>query len=208
MIDAAVEAYVDAHTTAAPPELAELEEEARRALPFPSMLSGHVVGRFLETLVAIQRPQLVVEVGTYAGLSALWMARTLPPGGRIVTLEIEKAHAEFAQRWFDRVEGGDRIELRLGPAIDALRALDGPFDLVFIDAEKTGYPAYLDAALEKLSPHGLVVADNTLREGRVLDPESESEHAMAAFNDRVCRDASLAAVQLTVRDGLSLIRRA
>jgi len=173
------------------------------------MLSGHVVGRLLETLVALARPRIVLEIGTYAGLSALWMVRALPEGGRIVTCELDDAAADFAQGWFDRTPGGDRIDLRRGPALDTIAQLDGPVDLVFIDADKTGYPAYLDAVLPKLARNGLIVADNVLRSGRVLEPTpDDGTRAIQAFNDRVASDPTLVATLLTVRDGLLLIRRA
>jgi caffeoyl-CoA O-methyltransferase len=150
----------------------------------------------------------VLEIGTFSGASALWMARGLPPGGRIVTCENDPERAAFARRAIADAGEGHRVELVEGPALDTIAALDGPFDLVFIDADKEGYPAYLDAVLPKLADGGLVVADNTLREGKVLDPRGSADAAIARFNDRVVADPSLVAVQLTVRDGLTLIRRA
>jgi caffeoyl-CoA O-methyltransferase len=202
-----VEAYTAAHTTPLPAWWDATRAEAAETLPYPQMLSGHVVGQLLATLVAAVRPTLVVEVGTFAGTSALAMAGALPPGGRIVTLEIEDRHADFAQRHIDASPHADRIELRRGPALESLAALDGPFDLVFIDADKTGYPDYYEAALAKLSPHGLIVADNTLRDGEVLDPHDEGSRVMAELNDRWAADERIVATQLTVRDGVTLIRR-
>ncbi|HEU4976859.1 MAG TPA: O-methyltransferase [Baekduia sp.] len=207
LVGAGVEGYVAAHTTAFGDDLVALHERAARDLPYPSMLSGPVVGRLLETLVFALRPRLVVEVGTYAGFSALAMAGALPPGGRIVTCEIDDAHADYAQRAFDASPLGDRIELRRGPALETLAALDGPFDLVFIDADKTGYPDYYEASLAKLSPNGLIVADNTLRSGRVLDPQDAGDRALAQLNDRWVADERVVATQLTVRDGVTIIRR-
>jgi caffeoyl-CoA O-methyltransferase len=208
MIDAAIEAYAEAHTTAPPDHLVRLDEETRATLPVPEMLSGPVVGRFLETLVFLHRPQLILEIGTYSGGSALWMVRALPPGGRIVTLEIDQANAAFARRHIEAAGEQDRIDLRVGPALEAIEQLDGPFDMVFIDADKPGYPAYLDAVLPKLAPGGVVIADNTLRGGTVLEPDDEGGRAIAAFNDRAAGDPALVTVQLTVRDGLTLIRKA
>jgi caffeoyl-CoA O-methyltransferase len=201
-----VEAYAAAHTTALPSWLQRLHAEAVAELPYPSMLSGPVVGRLLETLVFALRPQLVVEVGTYAGFSALAMAAALPPGGRIVTLELSDAHADFAQRHVDASPYADRIEIVRGPALESLAALDGPYDLVFIDADKTGYPDYYEAALAKLAPTGLIAVDNTLRDGGVLAPDSDGDRAIAALNDRWAADERVIATQLTVRDGLTLLR--
>jgi caffeoyl-CoA O-methyltransferase len=205
----AVDAYVDAHTTPLPDWWDAAHAEAAETLPWPAMLSGHVVGRLLETLVFALAPELVVEVGTYAGTSALAMAGALPPSGRIVTLEIDDAHADFAQRHIDASPYADRIEIRRGPALESLAALDGPYDLVFIDADKTGYPDYYEAALAKLAPRGLIVADNTLRDGKVLTPEEADEgtRVMAALNDRWAADERVVATQLTVRDGVTILRR-
>ncbi|HWI75234.1 MAG TPA: O-methyltransferase [Baekduia sp.] len=202
-----VEAYAAAHTTALPPWLQRVHAEAVAELPYPSMLSGPVVGRLLETLVFALRPQLVVEVGTYAGYSALAMAGALPPGGRLVTLELNEVHADFAQRHVDASPYADRIEIVRGPALASLDRLDGPFDMVFIDADKTGYPDYYEAALAKLSPGGLIVVDNTLHDGGVLDPSDEGDRTIAALNDRWASDERVVATQLTVRDGLTLLRR-
>jgi caffeoyl-CoA O-methyltransferase len=207
LVRADVEAYADAHTTPYPDAMADLLREAAEVLPYPQMLSGPVVGRLLETLVFALQPRLVVEIGTYAGWSALAMAAALPEGGRLVTLELEDAYADFAQRHVDASPYADRIEIRRGPALDSLAALSGPFDLVFIDADKTGYPEYYEAALAKLAPGGLIVADNTLRDGRVLAPSDESDRVIAELNARWAADERVIATQLTVRDGVTILRR-
>ena len=137
------------------------------------------------------------------------MAQALPADGRIVTCDVDPEAAAFARAAW-ATAGEERIELRLGPALETIAALDGPFDLVFIDADKVSYPAYLDAVLPKLAPRGLIVADNTLRDGRALDPTpgDQGTEAIAAFNARVASDPALVATLLTVRDGVTLIRRA
>jgi caffeoyl-CoA O-methyltransferase len=204
-----LEAYIEAHTT--PPErhLATLAEETRATLNAPQMLTGTVEGRFLEALVWTARPQLVLELGTYSGYSALAMAAALPPGGRIVTCELSDEHADFAQRHISASPYADRIELRRGPALDTVATLDGPFDLVFIDADKPNYVNYYEAVLPKLAERGLIAADNTLWSGNVADEEDQSDAAMAlrAFNDRVRDDDRVVCVMLSVRDGITLIHR-
>jgi caffeoyl-CoA O-methyltransferase len=207
---AGVEAYVEEHTTSMPAFLDALAEETRATLPSPGMLSGPVEGRFLQTLVFLARPRLVLEIGTYSGYSALAMAGALPEDGRIVTCEVSEEHAAFARRHIEGSPHGDRIELRVGPALDTIAQLEGPFDLVFIDADKPAYGDYYEAALPKLGPHGLIVVDNTLWSGDVVEPAPESENARAlqAFNDLVAGDARVVSVMLTVRDGITLIRRA
>jgi caffeoyl-CoA O-methyltransferase len=208
LVEPRIDAYAEAHTTPFPAAFNAAYDEAVRELPYPSMLSGQVVGRLLETLVFALRPKLVVEIGTYAGTSALAMAGGLPEGGRIVTLELDDAHADFAQRHIDASPYADRIEIRRGPALESLEQLDGPYDLVFIDADKTGYPDYFEAALAKLAPGGLIVADNTLRGGDVLAPEGDGDRVIASLNDRWVADDRVVAVQLTVRDGVTILRRA
>ena len=139
------------------------------------------------------------------------MAAALPAGGRLITCELSTEHADFARRHIEASPYAERIELRVGPALETLGTLAGPFDLVFIDADKPGYRGYYEAVLPKLAPHGLIVVDNTLWSGRVLqvgDDAEESTRALAAFNDFVASDPRVVCVMLTVRDGITLIRRA
>jgi predicted O-methyltransferase YrrM len=205
-----IDAYAEEHTT--PPEelLAELAEETKATLPVPEMLTGPVEGRFLELLVFASGARRVLDIGTYSGYSALSMARGLPPGGHIDTCEIEERHAEVARRYIGRSPYADRITVHLGPAQETVARLDGPFDLVFVDADKTGYDAYYEAALPKLAPRGLIVFDNTLQSGRVVDAPDEGEgtRAIVALNRKLRADPRVTCVLLTVRDGVTLVRRA
>src|SRR3954471_22225578 len=197
-----VEAYSEAHTTPLPAGTAALLDEAREALPVPAMLSGAVVGRLLETLVWTGQPKLAVEVGTYAGVSALMIASGLPAGGRLITCEISEDFAAFARRHIDASPYGDRIDLRVAPALDTRATIEEPVDFAFIDADKPGYVDYYEALVPKLSPRGVIAADNTLRGGDVLD----GRDVMNTFNDRVMSDPRTTSVLLPVRDGVTLIR--
>jgi caffeoyl-CoA O-methyltransferase len=210
IIQPAVERYAQEHTTPPDPALERLARETRDTLAFPQMLTGRVEGRFLEMLVWASGAERVLELGTYSGYSALSMAAALPPGGRVLTCEVAPDHAEFAQRHIAASPYADRIELRLGPALETMAQLEGPFDLVFIDADKGNYRNYYEAALPKLSERGVIAVDNTLWSGRVADDSDDSETtvAMREFNDHVAADARVVSVQLTVRDGITLIRRA
>jgi caffeoyl-CoA O-methyltransferase len=205
-----IERYALEHSTPVEPEMDALAEETRTTLPAPGMLSGAVEGRLLEMLVFATGARRVLEFGTYSGYSALSMARALAPGGRIFSLEVSEEHAEFARRHIAESPYADRIEVIVGPALESVERLDGPFDLAFIDADKENYARYYEAALAKLSPRGLIAVDNTLWSGRVLDPDgadaSESTRALAAFNDMVARDERVVCVMLTIRDGVTLIR--
>ena len=205
-----IERYAEAHTTPPPPLLAELAEETRATLQAPQMLTGPIEGRFLQQLVFATGARRVLELGTYSGYSALSMAAVLPPDGRIITCEVSDEHADFAQRHIDASAYADRIEIRRGPALDTVRSLDGPFDLVFIDADKSGYADYFDAVVPKLAPNGLIAVDNTLWSGRVADASEtdETTEVIRAFNDKIRDDPRVVSVMLTVRDGVTLARRA
>ena len=204
VIDPRIEAYAERMSSPHEALLAELSAETARALGSPQMLTGPVAGRFLETLVWISQPKRVVEIGTFSGHSALAMAAALPEGGRIDACEIDPERAAFAQRYFDRSPHGSKITLHVGPALETLEQLEGTFDFVFIDADKDGYVDYYEAVLPRLAERGLIVADNTLWSGRVVDEDSP----IAAFNEHVAADARSVQVILSVRDGMTLIRRA
>ena len=203
IVDPALDRYAEEQTTPHPPLLAELAEETRATLDVPQMLTGPVEGRFLQFLVWSLQARRVLEIGTYSGYSALSMAGGLPEGGRIDTCELSEKHAEVARRYIERAGLTDTITVHVGPAQETVERLDGPWDFVFIDADKEGYLAYYEAVLPKLSEHGLIAADNTLRGGRVLEGDVINE-----FNDRVRDDPRVVSVLLTVRDGVTLIRRA
>jgi caffeoyl-CoA O-methyltransferase len=204
LIDPRIAEYVERLSSPHEELLAELSAETAAELGSTVMLTGPVAGRFLELLVWFGRPQRVLEIGTFSGHSALAMAAALPEGGRIDACEIDPERAAFAQRYFDRSPHGSKITLHVGPAAETIDRLEGEFDLVFIDADKGGYGGYYEAVLPRLSARGLIVADNTLADGRVLDGSAE----VIAFNDRVAADPRSVQVILSVRDGMTLIRRA
>ncbi len=210
IVDPRLEAYAEAHTTPPPAYLEELATDLRATLEAPGMMVGRLEGRFLEMLTFALGARSVLEIGTFGGYSALAMAAGLAPGGRITTCEISPVHAEFARRHIAGSPYAEVIEVVVGPALETIASLPGPFDLVFIDADKSGYPAYLEAVLPKLSPRGLIAADNTLWSGRILDPADTTAdtETLRRFNDALSVDPRVVAVQTTVRDGVTLIRPA
>jgi caffeoyl-CoA O-methyltransferase len=205
IIDPRVEEYVERMSSPHEELLAELSDETRASLGHEGMLTGPVAGRLLEMLVWFGRPQRVLEIGTFSGHSALSMAAALPDGGRIDTLEVDPERAAVAQRYFDRSPFADRITLHLGPALETIDRLEGSFDLVFIDADKEGYVDYYEATFPRLGARGLVAADNTLWSGRVVEPDDEGP--ITRFNEHVRTDPRAVVVILSVRDGITLIRR-
>ena len=205
-----VEQYAEEHTTPPAPHLQALAEETRRSMAAPQMMVGALEGRFLELLVFALQPQLVLEIGMFTGYSSLSMAAALPPGGHIVTCDVDPKAEEVARRHIEASPYSDRIEIRMGPALDTIASLEGPFDLVFIDADKTNYRNYYDAVVPKLAARGVIAADNVLWSGQVIDPKDTSDNteALRAFNDYVNADARTVNVMCTVRDGVTLVRRA
>ncbi len=204
-----LERYVERVSTPDPPFLDRARQEAEASLTSPQMLSGPVQGRVLELLVFALQARSVVEIGTYAGYSALAMAEGMPPDGRIVTLELDQGRAEFARRQIAASPHAGRIEVVVGPALESLARLEGPFDFAFVDADKQGYVAYYEALLPKLSPHGLIAADNTLWGARATDGSAgDSDRAVHAFNEHVRDDPRVRSVMLAIREGLTLIRKA
>jgi caffeoyl-CoA O-methyltransferase len=171
------------------------------------MMVGPLEGQLLGWLVWLSGARTVLEIGTFTGYSSISMALNLPDDGRIVSLDVNEETTAIARRYAEEAGVADRIEYRVGPALDALADLDGPFDLVFIDADKENYVDYYENVLPKLSEKGFIVADNVLWSGRVLDDEGdESTEAIKRFNDHVAAGDRVECLMLTVRDGMTLIR--
>jgi caffeoyl-CoA O-methyltransferase len=209
IVDEAAERYAEAHSSPEASLLADVAAATRERSPRAQMMVGHLEGAFLATLVAILRPAHVLEIGTFTGYSAIAMAAALPDGGRITTCDISEEHVAMAREHVERSPYADRVDIRLGAATETIASLEGPFDLVFIDADKSGYDAYYEAVLPKLAAGGLIVVDNVLWRGQVLTEEAQDPDSVAlrAFNDKVAADQRVHAVMLTVRDGMTLVRK-
>ena len=199
-----VEAYADRYTTARAELFERLGEETRATQQSPQMMVGPVEGAFLSFLVTMTNAKRVLEVGTFTGWSSIAMASALSPGGTLVTCDVNEETTAIARRYAEEAGVADRIEYRLGPAVETLATLDGPFDLAFIDADKGGYVDYYEAVLPKLSPRGVIAADNTLFG---LDGNGENAQAISRFNEHVLHDDRVEAVLLPLREGVTLIRR-
>jgi caffeoyl-CoA O-methyltransferase len=207
LTDAGIDQYAFRNTRAENELLRSLEERTHREMDDPQMLTGRVEGRLLKLLVQLCQPRLVLEVGTFTGYSALSMAEGLGPAGRIITCEIDPRAQKFAQAAFDASPDGGKIEIRMGPALETIHSLDEPIDLSFIDADKEHYPDYYEAVLERTRPGGLLILDNMLWSGKVLDPQEEIPRVLAALNRRIAGDDRVENVLLTVRDGVQLVRK-
>jgi caffeoyl-CoA O-methyltransferase len=208
IVPPAIDRYAENFSSPPPTYLRSVIGETRATQPDHEMLTGPVEGRFLELLVFATRARRVLELGTFTGYSALAMAGELPPEGRLVTCEVDPELASIAQRHFDASPLADRIELRVGPALETLAGLSGPFDLVFVDADKENYVSYYERTLPLLAPRGLLAFDNTLWSGDVVDEgdRTPGTEAIRAFNAHVRADPNVVCVLLTIRDGVTVIR--
>jgi len=199
-----IEAYAAAHSTPEPALFAELAAATRAQTTHPQMMVGHLEGLLLKFLVRLVRAKRVLEIGTFTGYSALAMAGALPEDGSIVTCDVDPNATKIARSFWDRSPDGHKIKLALAPALDTIATLDGPFDFVFIDADKVNYVSYWEACVPKVRAGGALLADNVLWSGRVLDPKDPDDHALAAFNQHVLRDARVETVMLPIRDGVTI----
>jgi caffeoyl-CoA O-methyltransferase len=199
-----IDAYALAHSTPESALFAELATVTRAQTTLPQMMVGHTEGLLLKFLVRVSGARRVLEIGTFTGYSALSMAEGLPDDGSIVTCDVDPKATTIAQSFWDRSPHGQKIALKLAPALDTIATLAGPIDLVFIDADKTNYVRYWDACVPKMRAGGLLVTDNVLWSGRVLDPKEADDQALAAFNEHVLRDPRVELVMLPIRDGITL----
>lgn len=205
----ALDAYVEEHSRARGPLYDELKRVTFEKVRSPNMQVGRVEGALLAMLVKISGAKRVLEIGTFTGYSALSMAEALPPDGKVVTCDIDPVAVGIAKEFFARSGFGERIESRMGDALDGVRAMPASemYDLVFLDADKARYPDYYEAILPHVPSGGLFLADNTLWSGAVLDPKTPDDIGITTFNDRVTKDPRVENVLLPVRDGVMLVRK-
>ncbi|MCY1139489.1 class I SAM-dependent methyltransferase [Actinoplanes sp. Pm04-4] len=210
IIDPAVSDYLLEHCTPADDVLRDLAAETQKAFPDAAgMQISHDEGELLTMLVRLIGARVAVEVGVFTGYSSICVARGLPKDGRLLACDVSEEFTNVARRYWSRAGVDDVIELNLGPAVDTLRALspDPIVDFSFVDADKIGYPAYYEELVPRTRPGGLIVLDNTLRDGRVLDPTHEWDIAVRDLNDRIVADDRVESVMLPVRDGVTLVRK-
>lgn len=188
--------------------LSQLNRDTHVNLLRPRMLSGHLQGRILKMICRMISPVRILELGTFTGYSALCMAEALPDNGELHTIEIDDELETFILKYFDRSPYRDRIHLHIGDAREVVPRLDGPFDMVFIDANKRLYCDYYDLVFDKVRPGGFILADNTLWDGKILQPPLPSDAqtiGIMRFNEKIAADTRVEKVILPLRDGLTLI---
>ena len=209
LVSADIEAYAQAHSMPESDLCRALREETQRCMEAPQMMVGPLEGAFLKMMTQLVRATSVLEIGMFTRYSALCFGEALPANGTVLTCEIDEESAALARRYFAQSPIGKKIEICMGPALETMRHLKGPFDLIFIDADKINYVNYYRRALDLLSPQGVILIDNVLWDGDVLKqpPPDEKTAAIQELNRVVATDPCVTAVLVTIRDGVLVIRK-
>ena len=210
-IDPELLAYCESHTSEEDPLLKKIVRETQAKVLMPRMISGHLQGKILELFVKMLRPKTILEIGTYTGYSGICMARGLAEGGKLITLDINDELETMVRGFFEESGLASQIDYRLGNALDIIHSLEGPFDLVFIDADKFNYSNYYDLVIDKMPSGGIILADNVLWSGKVL-PEGRKKldkdtEAILEFNRKVHQDSRVENSILPIRDGILMARK-
>jgi caffeoyl-CoA O-methyltransferase len=207
LVSADIEAYAQVHSMPESDLCRALREETQRRMESPQMIVGPLEGAFLKMMAQLVQAKRVLEIGMFTGYSALCFAEALPAEGTVLTCEIDEESAALAQQYFARSPIGGKIEVRMGPALETMRHLKGPFDLIFIDADKINYVNYYRRALDLVSPRGVILIDNVLWDGEVLKQPAPDENtaAIQELNRTVSSDPRVSAVLVTIRDGVLVV---
>jgi caffeoyl-CoA O-methyltransferase len=210
LVSSDIEAYADSHSMPESSVCRALREETHRTMEHPQMLVGPLEGAFLKMMTQLVGARRVLEIGMFTGYSALCFADALPEDGTVITCDIDEKAAAMAKRYIAQAPFGKKISIRMGPALETMRTLSGPFDLIFIDADKINYLNYYRRSLDLLAPGGVILIDNVLWSGEVLKqpPPDESTAAIQELNRTVSADSRVTAVLITIRDGILVVRKA
>lgn len=206
----AIQQYVEKHSQEEPPLLQQLDRETHAKVMMPRMLSGHLQGRVLSMLCHMIKPKNILEIGTYTGYSAICMAEGLAAQGKITTLDINEELETMVRGYFDKAGISHQVDYRIGNAMEIIPNLSGPFDLVFIDADKINYSNYFDLVIDKVELGGYIIADNVLWSGKVVDTEKKIDkdtQALLDFNQKIQASDQVQNVLFPIRDGLMIMRK-
>jgi len=204
-----LETYIKQHSDVEPILLQELSRETHLKVIQPRMITGHFQGRFLSLLSKIIAPKRILEIGTYTGYSALCLAEGLIESGTLETIEVNPELAAIQKKYFDKSDYSSQIKTYMGDALDIIPTLEGPFDLVFIDAEKKQYDAYFEAVIKKSKSGTVILSDNVLWTGKVvepLDPKDKTTKVLLDYNKKLAEDPRVQTSLLPIRDGLTMSR--
>lgn len=210
-IDPALLAYCENHTTVEDDLLLRITRETRAKVLMPRMISGHLQGKMLEIFTKMQNPKTILEIGTYTGYSGICMARGLSKNGKLITLDINDELEMMVRGFFEASGLADQIDYRLGNALELIPELEGSFDMVFIDADKSNYHRYFDLVIDKVSTGGIILADNVLWSGKILVEAGQKidkdTQAILDFNAKIAADPRVENVLLPIRDGVMMARK-
>ena len=210
-LDPKLSAYAESHTTGENALLQKLNRDTYANVLIPRMLSGHLQGRVLSMFSNMIQPKTILEIGTYTGYSALCLAEGLATGGKLITIDINEELEDMVRSYFEESPYRNQIDFRVGNAMDIIPTIDTEIDMVFIDADKPNYSNYFDLVLPKMRNGGIIIADNVLWSGKVINDEQlqkdEDTKALNAFNQKVMNHPDVENVLMPVRDGLMVIRK-
>ncbi|SFB17150.1 O-methyltransferase [Algoriphagus aquimarinus] len=210
-IDPALLTYCEDHSTEEDTLLKKITRETQAKVMLPRMISGHLQGKMLELFTKMQNPKTILEIGTYTGYSGICMARGLGKGGKLITLDINDELETMVRGFFEESGLAEQIDYRLGNAIEIIPTLPGPFDMVFIDADKNNYARYYELIIDKMNPGGIILADNVLWSGKILVEEGKKidkdTQAILDFNSMVQNDPRVENALLPIRDGVMMARK-
>lgn len=209
LVNEGIEEYARLHSDPESDLLKELNRETHAMVMQPRMLSGHLQGRFLSFIAKLINPNLIVEIGTYTGYSALCLAEGLAEKGKLITMDVNEELESFTRSFFDRSEFALKIDYRIADAQFEIEKIDGPIDLVFIDADKKSNGLYFDLLIDKIRPGGILIIDNVLWSGKVIEENAndKSTKALRVFNQKCLEDSRVEKVMLPIRDGLLMLRK-
>ena len=207
LINREISEYTESFTSKESKTLKELVRVSERELEYTDMLSGPQVGMLLKMLVQISGSKRILEIGTFTGYSAIWMADALPVDGTLITLEMNERYRDISRQFFEKEEYKSKIKQKMGNALEVIPTLSGVFDLIFLDADKISYPTYYEMLKPKLKAGGLFVIDNVLWGGEVLRPSDEKSRAIHKLNKMIRDNKEVEQVMIPVRDGITLVRK-
>ncbi|MCG2588772.1 O-methyltransferase [Rhodohalobacter sulfatireducens] len=207
LINREISEYTESFTSEESKTLKELVQVSERELEYTDMLSGPQVGMLLKMLVQISGAKRILEIGTFTGYSAIWMADALSEDGTLITLEMNERYRDISRQFFEQEEYKTKIKQKMGNALEVIPALSGFFDLIFLDADKISYPTYYEMLKPKLKIGGLFVVDNVLWGGEVLRPSDVKSRAIHKLNKMIRDDNDVDQVMIPVRDGITIVRK-
>lgn len=208
IIDENIQRYAELHTSPESDLLKRINRDTHAKVSRPRMLSGHLQGRFLSMISCMIRPRRILEIGTYTGYSALCLAEGLAPGGKLLTIDVNEELETKVRNYFNEAGLAERIDFRIGDATVIIPSLNETFDLIFIDADKENYSRYFDLVIDKVSEGGIILADNVLWSGKVIQDKTDKDtRAIMEFNRKIQADQRVENVLLPIRDGILMIRK-